>query len=197
MEQWKLDTLPKAYQQVKSKHPDKQIEIWFQDEMRFGNKTRTCATWMLAGTTKRQIKQIGFRNQYIYGAVNPLNGEHVGLVFSECSTVVMNIHLDLISKRIPDSSHALLIMDQAGWHSSSKHLKIPTNITVLYLPPYSPELNPVERLWLRLKDEYLSNIFIKKEVDLSKLGSEIWNKLTNDIVKSVCHASYLSFTNFS
>ena len=109
----------------------------------------------------------------------------------------MNIHLGLVSQHLAVNSHALLIMDQAGWHSSAKDLKISTNITILDLPPYSPELNPVERLWLWLKENHLSNIFIKKGDDLLELGCKVWNKLNNDIVKSVCHENYLAFTNFS
>ena len=197
MEQWKRKILPVAVAKAQLAHPDKRLVVWFQDEMRYGNKTRISSAWKQAGTTWQQTKQIGFQNKYIYGAVNPCSGEHIGLVFSECSTDAMNIHLELISKGVGDDSHALLIMDQAGWHSKSKGLQVPYNITVLDLPAYSPELNPVERLWLWLKDNYLSNIIIPKEGDLIELGCKTWNRITNEVVKSVCYTDFIAFTNFS
>ena len=197
MAQWKEITLPNKLAEIKAAVPDQKIDIWFQDEMRFGDKTRISSAWKLSGSSWSTTKQIGFRNQYIYGAVNPHTGDHVGLVFSECSTAAMNIHLGLVSQAIAAGTHAILIMDQAGWHSSAKELVVPPNITILDLPPYSPELNPVERLWLWLKDKHLSNRVIKKGEDLLELGCKIWNTLNNDIVKSVCHEPYLAFTNFS
>lgn len=197
MEQWKRKDLPVAVARAQLMNPDKRLAVWFQDEMRYGNKTRITSAWKQAGTTWTQTKQIGFENKYIYGAVNPCSGEHVGLVFSECSTEAMNIHLELISQAIDDDCHVLLVMDQAGWHSSSKTLKVPENITLLDLPPYSPELNPVERLWLWLKDNYLSNITIPREEDMIELGCTVWNRITNDVVKSVCYTDFIAFTNFS
>lgn len=197
MEQWKKHDLPIAVARTQVKHSDKTLEIWFQDEMRFGNKTRITSAWKKAGTKWNQRKQIGFKNRYIYGAVNPSTGQHVGLVFPDCSTEAMNIHLGLVSQALEEDKHALLIMDQAGWHSKSKGLVVPANITIFDLPPYSPELNPVERLWLWLKENYLSNITIPKNEDMVDLGCKVWNQLTNDVVKSVCHTGYLSFTNFS
>lgn len=197
MEQWKNEELPKKFSSVAAANPEKKIDIWFQDEMRFGNKTRISSQWRLRGTSWTIRKQIGYRNEYIYGAVCPRTGEHIGLVFPECSTEVMNIHLSLISQRIEPDTHIILIMDQAGWHSSSKELLVPANISILDLPPYSPELNPVERLWLWIKENHLSNRFISAGDDLTKIGCEAWNKLTNEIVKSICHERYLAFTNFS
>lgn len=199
MAQWLRETLPGKVADVKRAQLDKQIEFWFQDEMRYGNKTRIAALWQLSGTSPVTQKQNGFLNRYIYGAVNPQTGQHVGLVFSECSAAAMNIHLSLVSQALADNSHAIMIMDQAPWHSNAKtELIIPHNITILDLPPYSPELNPVERLWLWLKENHLSNRIIKKGDDLMDLGCQVWNCLNEDLVKSICHTGYLElFTNFS
>lgn len=199
MAQWLHEILPAKVDAVKQLHPDKHIEFWFQDEMRYGNKTRISALWQLCGSSPSTRKQNGFQNRYIYGAVNPHSGKHIGLVFSECSAAAMNIHLGLISQALDVGSHAVLILDQAPWHSNAKtELVVPSNITILDLPPYSPELNPVERLWLWLKEHHLSNRIIKKGEDLMELGCQIWNSLSQDLVKSVCHTAYLEpFTNFS
>lgn len=199
MAQWLREKLPEKVAAVRKAHPDKQIEFWFQDEMRYGNKTRIAALWQLSGTSLVTPKQNGFLNRYIYGAVNPHSGQRVGLVFSECSAAAMNIHLSLVSQALDDKSHAIMIMDQAPWHSNAKkELIVPDNITILDLPPYSPELNPVERLWLWLKENHLSNRIIRKGEDLIDLGCQIWNRLNGDLVKSICHTAYLEpFTNFS
>lgn len=193
MQQWKETTLPIVVENTRCVFPGKEIEIWFQDEMRFGEKTQTSGQWKLCGTSYTQTKQLGYRNQYIFGAVNPKNGSHIGFVTDGISTDAMNIHLDLVSKGIREEAHAILIMDQAGWHAKSKELVVPKNITILNLPPYSPELNPIERLWKWLKSRYLTNRFISKNDDLTDIACEVWNKITESAVKSVCHAS---FTNF-
>ena len=62
----------------------------------------------------------------------------------------------MLSDELQPLDHAVLIMDQAGWHKAKK-LLVPDNITILYLPPYSPELNPVERLWAYMRSHYLAN----------------------------------------
>lgn len=189
MQQWKEKTLPEKIKKTCSEFPSKSIEIWYQDEMRYGQKTRMTYEWKLSGTSYQQIKQLGFENKYIFGAVHPESGRHIGLVFSECTTDVMNVHLGLISKEVGESSHAILIMDCAGWHSKSRGLIIPNNISILDLPPYSPELNPVERLWKWLKENFLSNRVIEKNEDLVKIGCELWKRLTNERVKSICRVS--------
>jgi transposase len=196
MLQWKEETLPDAFKNACETHPDVPVEIWFQDEMRFGEKTSVTRRWSLKASAPRQFKQLGFRNTHVYGAVNPVSGEKVGLVNPGCNTEAMNIHLDLIAQRIGADRHALLILDQAGWHEISKKLIIPKNITLLSLPPYSPELNPVERLWRWIKRKYLANRIIKKEEDLELLGCELWNKITDQVVKSICKVGFLPVGNF-
>ena len=137
------------------------------------------------------MKQTGYRYTYVFGAVNPLTGESSGLVCSECTTEVMNIHLSQISAELSADTHVILVADNASWHSSSKDIIIPANISILDLPPYSPQLNPIERLWQWLKDHFFSNIVIGKDEDLDDLACIIWNKLNSSIIKSVCNVSYL------
>lgn len=193
---WKRETLPNKYQEVCTTHSNKKVEIWFQDEMRFGEKTPVAAVWCLKGTKPKQLKQLGFRNSYIYGAVNPTTGERIGLVYPGCNSDVMNIHLDLVAQQVGEDRHIILVLDQAGWHESSTKIKIPKNITLLSLPPYSPELNPVERLWRWLKNRYFKNRLIAKNDDLEKIGCDLWQKLTDQTVKSICRLRYKPFTNF-
>ena len=93
-----------------------------------------------------------------------------------CNTEAMNEHLREISREVDPGAHAVLILDQAGWHSTPK-LAIPDNITLLFLPPKSPELNPVENIWQFMRDNWLSNRVFKSYDDIVALSCEAWNKL--------------------
>lgn len=193
MKTWKEEFLPAELANIKNTHPEKILELWFQDEMRFGERNKTISQWKLRGTSYTQIQQTGFRNAYIFGSVNPESGQHVGLITNEISTEMMNLHLNHVSKAIQADHHVILIMDQAGWHAKSTKLIVPKNITIVNLPPYSPELNPIERLWKWLKEKFLYGMVIKKSDDLIDIGENLWNKIHESKVKSICRTS---FTNF-
>jgi transposase len=80
----------------------------------------------------------------------------VALILPTCNTEAMNLHLAEIAKTIAPGVHAALLVDQAGWHTSTR-LIVPPNITIIALPPKSPELNPVENVWQFMRDNWLSN----------------------------------------
>ncbi len=88
----------------------------------------------------------------------------------------MQWHLDEISSQVTSGAHAVLFVDQAGWHTTGK-LVIPPNITLLLLPPRSPELNPVENIWQFMRDNWLSNRVFKSHDDIVTLCCEAWKKL--------------------
>ena len=88
----------------------------------------------------------------------------------------MQWHLDEISSQVSPGAHALLILDRAGWHTTGK-LEIPTNITLLPLPPKSPELNPVENIWQFMRDNWLSNRIFKSFDEIVAICCEAWNRL--------------------
>ncbi len=191
IERWKEETLPSFIEEISKLHPTKKIELWFQDESRIGEKTRLKAVWRLKGTKVEAVKQTGYRSTYLFGAVNPVSGAFSGLVCGICNTEVMNIHLSQVSSEIANDAHVIMIMDRAGWHSNAKKLVVPANISILDLPAYSPELNPIERLWLWLKNKYLSNIVIGKDEDIDEYACAAWAKLTCSVIKSVCNKNYL------
>lgn len=93
-----------------------------------------------------------------------------------CDTYAMTQHLAEISRRVADDAHAILIMDQAGWHMSN-NLAVPGNITILPLPPKSPELNPVENLWQFMRQNWLSNRVFKSYEDIVDHCCDAWRKL--------------------
>jgi len=88
----------------------------------------------------------------------------------------MQLHLDEIARAIAPGAHAVVMLDQAGWHMSAK-LDIPGNITLLPLPPRSPELNPAENVWQFLRDNWLSNRVFDTYDDILDHCCDAWNKL--------------------
>jgi len=103
----------------------------------------------------------------------------------------MNAHLRFISQATGDDKHVVLILDQAGWHVA-KDLETPPNITLLHLPPYSPELNPAERLWAYLKSHYLSNRVFRDYEHLLSAGCQAWNALSEEKLQSICHTTWIT-----
>ncbi len=93
-----------------------------------------------------------------------------------CDTHAMEAHLQEISTAVDKGAHAVIMVDQAGWHMTPK-LTVPDNITLLALPPRSPELNPVENVWQFMRDNWLSNRVFKSYEDIVALCCEAWNKL--------------------
>ncbi len=135
---------------------DELAELRWQDEARIGQKNKLTRRWARRGTRPRVPRDQRTEWAYIFGAICPAKGKGAGLVMPWCDTDAMAAHLIEISAAVDPGAHAVLIVDQAGWHLTPK-LAIPDNITVLALPPRSPELNPVENVWQFMRDNWLSN----------------------------------------
>ncbi len=130
--------------------------MWFQDEARIGQKNSLTRVWGQTGSRPAAPKDLGFASAYVFGAVCPLEGKAAALIMPICNTAAMNHHLCEISSQVAADVHAVVILDGASWHKSHG-LVTPSNITLLALPPYSPELNPVERIWHYLRSHWLAN----------------------------------------
>ncbi len=98
------------------------------------------------------------------------------MVLPRCNSEAMTLHLQEISRVVKPNAHAVVILDQAGWHGS-KQLQVPDNITLLPLPPRSPELNPVENIWQFIRDNWLSNRVFKSYEDILSHCCYAWNSL--------------------
>ncbi len=155
------------------------IEIWWQDEARVGQKTKLTQRWAPRGSRPTAPKDQRTKSAYIFGAICPERGVGAGLVLPRCNTEAMQWHLDEISSRVTPGAHAALILDRAGWHTTGK-LTVPSNITLLPLPPRSPELNPVENIWQFMRDNWLSDRVFKSYDDIVNLFCEAWNRLINE-----------------
>jgi len=132
---------------------------------------------------------LGYQNFYLYSSVDIKDGSNFSLILSNVNTENMNIFLLHMSKEYKNDK-MILIMDRAGWHKS-KDLKIPDNITIVYLPAYAPELNPVERLWQYIKSKILKNILYETIEKLESVLCCFIKSLSNDTVKSICETQYM------
>lgn len=133
--------------------------------------------------------KLGYKNFYLYSSIDVKDGSDFSLIMPSVNTEGMNVFLAKLSQEYPSEKIAL-IMDGASWHKSTD-LEVPGNIKIFFLPPYSPELNPVERLWLYIKKNILSNKIYKTIDDLESALCEFINRLSREVVKSICTASYL------
>lgn len=162
------------------------IEVWFQDEARIGQKNGRTRIWAKKGTRPRLPADQRYQSAYIFGAICPMLGKGAALVLPKADTGAMQMHLDEISLAVAPGSHAVLLMDRAGWHTTAK-LAVPGNLTIILLPSYSPELNPVENVWQYLRQNWLSNRVFESYDAILEAACEAWNRLMAlpDTIRSV------------
>ena len=146
-----------------------------------------CRVWWKRGQRPPGLCDRRFTFAYIFAAVEPGTDNAFALVMPRADTEAMQEFLDQFSATIADDEHVAMFADQAGWHIAND-LKVPGNITLLQLPAYSPELNPVERLWLYLKQRFLSHRLLDDYDAIVDAACAAWNRLVAEAgrVKSLC-----------
>lgn len=164
----------------------RKIEVWFQDEARIGQKNGRTRIWAKKGTRPRLPADQRYQNAYLFRAICPMHGKGAGLVLPVANTDAMQQHLEEISLHVARGSHGVVLMDRAGWHRTGQ-LNIPKNLTIILLPPRSPELNPVENVWQYLRQNWLSNrVFADYEAVLDA-SCDAWNRIIAlpDTIRSI------------
>ena len=131
----------------------------FTDEARFGRMNRPRPCWAPIGTRPEVAAQLIREYIYLYGAVSPKDGTCVYLIMPNSNTASFQAFLDVLARKFARQD-ILLVLDGAPNHRSGQ-LAIPDNITLLYLPPYSPELNPKENLWDEIREKIFKNYALK------------------------------------
>lgn len=131
------------------------IRLYFQDEARFGRINTVQRCWCKKGIVPTVHQQLIREYTYLFSAVCPETGITCSLIMPRADTETMNIFLETLSHQ-QFNERIILCMDKAGWHTTEQ-LRIPHNIIIWYLPPYSPELNPVELIWRELRTKYFNN----------------------------------------
>src|SRR4030095_9262716 len=173
-------TLPDLIEGLAREHTGERIELWFMDEARVGQKGGVTHVWYQKGVRPRGVRQQGFASAYLFGAVCPERGEGVALVLPEVSTAAMDVFLAELPRAVPVVTHAALVLDRAGWHVS-EDLTVPANLTLIHPPPYSPELNPVERIWEYLRDRWLSHRVLASGYEaVVDAACAAWNALLDE-----------------
>jgi len=166
-----------------------------QDEARFGQKGRTCHRWFTRGQRPLGVCDQRYTWTHLFAAVQPKTGNAFALVLPELNTAAMQLFLDRFAATLPPDEQAAMVMDRAGWHITND-LAVPPNITLVFLPPYSPELNPVERIWLYLRERYLSHRVLNSYDAIVEALCIAWNKLSTTRLASLTSYPYLNQVKF-
>ena len=145
--------------------------------------------WWKRGQRPPGLCDKRFTFAYIFAAVEPGTDNAFALVMPYVNTEAMQEFLDRFSATISDDEHVAMVLDQAGWHGSGA-LRIPANITLLPLPPYAPELNPVERVWLYLKERFLSHRLLADYDAIVDATCSAWNRLCAEAGRLTALCSY-------
>jgi hypothetical protein len=133
-------------------------------------------------------------NAYIFGAVCPSRDVGAALVLPEVNIDAMNLHLAEIAKAVPPGIHAVVIIDGAGWHKEGGELIVPENLSLLKLPPYSPELNAQENIWQFLRQNFLAGRIFDTYDDIVDACCNAWKALIDETgrIASIATRDWLS-----
>src|SRR5262249_53114996 len=164
--------------------PGTPVEVWFQDEMRVGQKNKLTYRWARKGSRPRAAHDQRTQSTYLFGAVCPERGAGAALVLPACNCEAMQLHLDEIATKVAPGAHAILLLDQAGWHGA-KALVVPSNVSLVPLPPRAPELNGQENIWQFMRQNWLSNRIFKSFDDIVDHCCYAWNTLIEQPCKII------------
>jgi transposase len=178
---------------IAADHPEKDVQVYFQDEARFGMQGTITRVWARKGSRPRAVRPNGRVWLYVLMAVCAATGAASALIMPELNTAVVDLFLEQFSHELPGGVHAVLIWDGAGFHSG-KGLVVPGNVSLIRLPPYSPELNPVENLWHYLRSHHWSNREYEGDDGLQEEAIRSVRAVCQDAerLKTICNADYVN-----
>jgi transposase len=172
------------------------VRLMFQDEARFGRISDVRRSWCPKPFRPMCQAMVTQEYTYAYAAVSPVDGKLDSLILPHVNTVCMQIFLDEVALRYPEE-RIVMVIDGAGWHNSES-LTVPENMRLVKLPPYSPELNPVEHVWDDLREksfhnrvfksiealeQHLSSALLKMELDNQRIRSIVaWPWIINALM---------------
>lgn len=162
----------------------------FQDEASFGRSSKLSHCWCPRGIRPRVKSQHIREYRYCFGAVDSVKGDTLFIISGHCNTQWTQYFLEELSKAYPND-YILLIMDNAVWHKA-KALRVPHNIELLFIPPYCPEMNPIEQIWNTIRQEGFKNCFFHSLREVMDRLQETIHSLTKERVKSICHRDWIS-----
>lgn len=139
--------------------------------------------WAPVGSRPSRVRDNRHDSVYLFGAVCPDRATGAAIIMPAVNSEAMAEHLAEISHHVTEGAHAVVVCDGAGWHQPGQRLLIPDNITLLRLPPYAPELNPVELVWEYLRANKLSMVVWDSYDAILKACSDAWNWLIADPIR--------------
>jgi hypothetical protein len=175
---------------VKEANPGKAVRFFVCDEARVGQKGTLTRVWAPRGSRPTLVKQCEYDWLYLWAAVDPATGDSVAMLTPTVDTGLMQKFIDGLSGHVEPGQHAVLVLDNAGWHRA-KALAWPANVTPMFLPPYSPELNPAENVWQYLRSHQLANRVYEDYPSMLRQVDAAWDTLTPARLKSLCGCPWI------
>jgi transposase len=166
--------------------------LYCQDESRFGLFTRNGKALTAKGVKPICPFQQKFQSLYVFGAFSPITGEYFVLELPHCNSQTFQIYLDELSLQKPQELK-ILLLDNGAFHKAKK-LAIPDNIALVFIPPYSPELNPAEKVWWTWKRNFSNKVFQTLD-DISEFIKQKTLDCTVTAIKQLCGYDYLLSSN--
>ena len=174
-----FETLSKRFKEEETYN---KVRLMYQDEAGFGRISKMSSCWAPQGIRPSIPSHYMREYRYCYGAVDAQTGDSFFLIAGGCNTEWTNEFLRQVSQAYPDD-YILLVMDNAIWHKSST-LEIPSNIELAFIPPYTPEMNPIEQVWKEIRKRGFKNKdFQTLEAVIDKL-QEVIQGLEKSVLKS-------------
>lgn len=163
------------------------------DESRFGLHTKSRKGLTAKGVQPICPFQQVFKYTYLFSAFSPIDGNQFQLELPACNSEMFQLYLDEFSKTNP-LEYKIIVLDNGAFHKA-KSLIIPENISLLFLPPYSPELNPAEKIWQFIKRKFTNKYFQSLD-EISIFFQDVIPTLEPDLIKSICGYKYISTETF-
>lgn len=183
-----LKKLPDTLQEIRlslNKHKLSSVNLYFCDESRFGLKTHIGKCLTAKGVKPIIRYQHAFKNTYLYGSFSPIDGDSFVYEIEGTTSEIFYRYLLELSEHRPNELK-IIVIDNAGFHSLN-NFKLPDNIILLRIPPYSPELNPSEKIWHYIKQSYKNRVFETLSEVKKWLHEFIANMLMPERIKSITH----------
>ena len=170
----------------------RKLQFWFQDEARMGQMGLLRHLWARKGTRPQVKRDCRFKSCVLFSAACPEYHLSAAHITDQSNTDEMNELLVAISAEVQEGYHAVVILDRATWHRS-RDLVIPSNVSLLHLPPYSPELNPMETVYNHLKSNFHANRVFETIDDLKANTQRAWQAFADDpdLMKSIMHRKWV------
>mgnify|MGYP001688841427 CR=1 FL=1 len=162
----------------------------YQDEAGFGRISKLGKCWAPQGVRPIVASHHIREFRYCYGAVDAHTGQSFFIIAGGCNTEWMNEFLRGLSEQFPDE-YIVLVMDNAVWHKS-RNLVIPHNIEFAFIPPYTPEMNPIEQVWAEIRKRGFKNKMFTTLNDVIDKLQEVIRGLRWDVLKSIVHRKWIS-----